>query len=97
MSMRWKKESSEKGVASVIQGPRGYWLREGDTRLASVRPLDRSGVAWYWVAGWDARDRIPHKNTCGEPTDSLESAKAQAVAYVRQNLAVQQPTQPEGE
>lgn len=94
--MRWKKEPSEKGLARVIQGPRGYWLRDGETRLASVRPIDRGGQAWYWVAGWDAKDRIPHKNTCGEPTDSVESAKAEAMAYVKHHLA-QQPTQPTGE
>lgn len=67
------------------------WDKVFDTRLASVCSMDRTGAAWYWVAGWDARDRIPHKNTCGEPTDSIESDKAQAMAYVRQNLAANQP------
>jgi hypothetical protein len=92
MSMRWKMDEREKGLRSIVQGPRGYWLRDGETRLAHVSALGKRGDQWYWVAGWDA-DRVPHKNTLGDPVNSVAEAKAQAMAYVKLHLKA--TTQPE--
>lgn len=84
MAIRWKMEPKETGLRGAASWPRSHWLRDGDTRLACASPSDRSGSAWYWVAGWDAEEKIPHMNTCGTPVASIKEAKDAAMNYVRQ-------------
>lgn len=81
--LRWKMMAAPKGLAAVGAGPRSHELHDGEKRYAEVSCM-RSGK-WYWVAGWDSG--VPHKNTCGEPTDTADQAKAQAMAYVKSYMA----------
>lgn len=43
--LRWRRQPSEKGLALVCQGWRGYDLWRGEQRIASVRAI---GVEFYW-------------------------------------------------
>lgn len=91
MRLRWKKDKRDKGLAGVAAGPIPSTLRiDGAVIAAVVYSHNRSHSKWYWVAGWDARDRgVPHKNTCNEPPLSEEGAKAAALAYVAEHLSAQ--------
>ena len=83
MTLRWKKNPRPSGLAGVCCGQRGSTLRiDGDVKVATVSAKGRSSAAWYWVAGW-GHPRIPHKNTCAEPTQTEDEAKESAMAYVR--------------
>lgn len=83
MGMRWKMADRETGLRAIGAPPRSHWLRDGDRRIACVSPINRSGSGWYWVAGWDSG--IPYRNTCGEPVQTAEDAKAAALAYVKEH------------
>lgn len=87
MALRWKKEPPETGLRRVGAGPRSSWLHDGKTKFATVsakRQNFGSYSGWYWVAGWDSG--APHKNTCNEPCETEQEAKAQAMAYVKAHL-----------
>lgn len=83
MALRWKMEPKETGLRAVAASPRSHWLRDGENRLACVSALSRSADSWYFVAGWDGRDVIPHENTCATPAATIEEAKSLALAYVK--------------
>jgi hypothetical protein len=83
MVMRWKMEERETGLRSIGALPRSHWLRDGGKRFACVSPIDSAGSAWYWVAGW--RSGVPYENTCSRPVPTVEAAKAEAMAYVKEH------------
>lgn len=86
MTLRWKKDEAQKGLARIAAGPRGSTLQDGDVRFATVSALRGHRMqarGWFWVAGWGSG--IPHKNTCDEPASDEATAKAQAMAYVNQH------------
>ena len=85
MAMRWKMANRETGLRAVCAPPRSHWLREDGQRFACVSPIDRSGSAWYWVAGWGSG--VPHKNTCDAPVPTIQEAKEAAAAYVKAEIA----------
>lgn len=87
----WKKEPRPTGLMGVGAGPyRTSWLRDGDTRIASVSPVggDWRGplTGWYFCAGWDST--IPTKNSYSENQNypDEKSAKAAARKYVEEHL-----------
>jgi hypothetical protein len=82
--MRWKMAPRETGLRAIGALPRSHWLRDGDKRFACVSPIDRSGSAWYWVAGWGSG--VPHNNTCDDPVATIEDAKKAAFAYVKAHI-----------
>ena len=87
VSMRWKQEKAETGLAAVCAAPRGYEYHDGARLYATVSPLLNRGrrvVGWYWVAGWDSN--VPRKNTCATPCTTPDDAKTQAVKYVKHHL-----------
>ena len=100
--LRWKKNPAETGLRAMGAGPRGSKLHDGIREYASVNPLGgnwaRKLQGWYWVAGWGSG--IPHRNTCGEPEKDEDTAKAQAMKYVKAALekrdarATRQPPDP---
>lgn len=86
MALRWRKDPPETGLRRTGAGPRGSTLNDGEVRCASVQALRRnySTVGWYWVAGWGSD--VPHKNTWETPDPDEATAKAAAMAYVKQHL-----------
>lgn len=86
--MRWKKDPRPTGLAGIAAPPSSHWLRDGEIKLACVSPSGRSASGtWYWVAGWDGRELgVSHRNTCDKPVATVEEAKDQAMAYVREQL-----------
>jgi hypothetical protein len=84
--MRWKKQKYERFYG------RGYDLRIGGKRIASVNPkyqgFSRVQDGWYWHARVDLADNlgfvVPLKNTAGSPVGTLEEAKMQCEEYIRQ-------------
>ena len=77
--MRWAKQPSEKGLARVCQGPRGWELREHGKVQMCVAPIDRSCSAWYWYGHGE--------NTADAPAPTAEVAKQQAAAHYRSACA----------
>jgi hypothetical protein len=45
MTLRWRRQASEKGLARVCQSERGF--DAGRPTVVSVRPYGRTG-RWYW-------------------------------------------------
>lgn len=83
MTLRWKKDKRPTGLAGVAcTRDLGSTLNDGDVKYASVGQLaDRR---WYYVCGWGSG--IPYINTCNDPSPDEATAKAEAMAYVRENL-----------
>jgi hypothetical protein len=89
MALRWKLNPRPTGLAAIGAGPRGSTLRDGEAEYASVYPrYVRRGIyeGWYWTARNDEHG-VPLVNTCNEPVADVATAKAQALAYVKQCLA----------
>jgi hypothetical protein len=90
MALRWKNDPRPTGLRSVIAGPQGSTMRDGDdsyasTNFAAARYND--GISgWYWVAR-NEDEGIPLKNTCETLVADEATAKAEAMAYVRACLA----------
>lgn len=86
MALRWRKDKAQTGLRRIGAGPRGSGLYDGDVKYAQVSALRRgySTVGWYYVCGWDSE--IPHINTCADPVPDEATAKAEAMAYVKENL-----------
>lgn len=88
MALRWKKNPPPAGLMRIVAGPRGSTLCDGGMRCATVNFVSkRNGhkrEGWYWVAGWESR--IPRVNTCNEPVADEATAKAQAMAYVKEHM-----------
>lgn len=78
--LRWRREPSEKGLARICQGPRGYDLIHGDEIVIRARPLGRSGSQWYWYGCG--------QNTHYKPVATEEAVKAEAMAFFKS----QEPT-----
>lgn len=88
MALRWKKNPRPTGLASVTAGPQGSTLRDGDEEYASIYAFHyrhQHAGKWYWTARNDARG-VPLANTCNEPVADEATAKAAAMAYVRECL-----------
>jgi hypothetical protein len=87
--LRWKKTPKETGLRAVGAGPRGSNLHDGVKEYASVNALGgnpaRKLVGWYWVCTQDVGGE--HVNTFSDPAPDEETAKAQALAYVKAVLA----------
>jgi len=84
--MRWRKEKAPTGLARICSGPQGYELTENGIEYASVSAFQvrwQVYEGWYWLA--DA-ENVPYKNTCWNPVETEEQAKADAMAYVKQCL-----------
>ena len=86
MSMRWRREPAATGLARIGAGPRSSGLYDGNAKYAMVSALRRSYVTigWYWVAGWNSN--VPYKNSSNEKLTDEATAKANAMAYVRQYI-----------
>lgn len=83
MALRWKKNKRETGLAGVARTlPLGSTLNDGTIKYASVDALHSGG--WYYVCGWGGS--VPYINTCNEPSPDEATAKAEAMAHVRENL-----------
>lgn len=85
---RWKKEPREIGLASIGALPRGSYLHDGEKKYAHTYPLGggwRCDVkGWYFVCQSDAVGE--YINTCNNPAPDEETAKAQAMEYVKARL-----------
>jgi hypothetical protein len=83
MALRWKKHARETGLRAVVAGPRGSDLRDGETVLATVYASRRQHTVtgWYWVS----RASGDHVNTCNALDPDEATAKAQAMAHVKQH------------
>jgi len=84
--LRWKKDKKPTGLARICIGPIGSSLHDGEKRYATVSNLHLKPGGWYWVAGWGSG--VPHKNTCYEPVETEDQAKADAKKYVIEHLAM---------
>lgn len=78
---RWRSTPRRKGLASIGQGPTGIQLREGTKVVIQVAPVlsypGKQITGWYWY-GFG-------QNTAHAPRETLEEAKADAVAYYKAN------------
>ena len=88
--LRWKKNPHKTGLRAVGVGPRGSKLHDGAKEYASVNPLGgnwaRPLIGWYWVCGTDSVGE--YMNTCNDPAPNEATAKAQAMAFVRDRMAL---------
>lgn len=88
-TLRWKKHKRPTGLAAVGAGPQGSTLHDGTTEYASVYPLGgdwrRPLQGWYWTCG--ARECGEYRNTCNEPAPDEQTAKAQAMRFVKAAIA----------
>lgn len=84
-----KRQESERGLARVCQGPRGWDVRVNGHTVIRVRPsyrnFSRVVDGWYFYGASDDLG-ILHINTCGELGVPEESAKVRALAYVKEQL-----------
>jgi len=75
---RWSKQPSESGLARVCQSKRGAVLKEEGRIIAQINSRagdKRLHIGWYWVC--------KGKNTCNEPVETIEEAKAQVMAHLK--------------
>lgn len=86
MALRWKKNPPPQGLAAIGARPQSSKLHDGENEYATVYSHGRYAKGgWYWVARFDPS--VPLVNTCNEPPLDEASAKAAALAYVRECLA----------
>ncbi|MFL7901595.1 hypothetical protein ACJ41P_10710 [Azospirillum argentinense] len=84
--LSWRRQPNETGLARVCQYTRGYDLRIGNDRLASVGPNGRHAErGWNWYASEDTDRGIAWKNSAAEGRSfaTAEEAKADAESYIR--------------
>ena len=74
---RWRREPDERGLARVMQRPRGLELRESGKVIATVVPSATSRGNWFWH-GFG-------QNTCYNPVATKEEAKAQVMTYIKEH------------
>ena len=82
MTLRWRKEPNERGLAMVCQAERGMQLRDGVNVIARVIPHTNQyhqTTGWWWYASVGDESM----NTCRQRWDTKEGAKAAADAWVR--------------
>ncbi len=86
--LRWKKRPRETGLRAVGAGPRGSVLHDGEREYGWVSALggDWRGPVrgWYFVCPHDSVGE--YANTCNDPAPDEETAKAQAMAFVKARL-----------
>lgn len=84
--LRWKLQPREKGLRAVGAAPRGYQYHDGNEIYATVSPngggWQRKQDGWYWYS----RVSGESVNTCRTPVATIEEAKAQAQAHVKEYL-----------
>lgn len=92
IKMAWRRQPSEKGLASVGQGERGWdlWLGKIE-KVAYVRPCYRSWsrekVGYYCVVRSDLPGMtIILVNTAADPATTIEQAVKDAEAHVKQHI-----------
>lgn len=95
MALRWKKNPRPTGLYGVVAGPQGSKLRDGETEYASTGYISKrhghKREGWYWVARNDGAG-VPLANTCEKPVPDEATAKAAAMAYVREHIKRATPT-----
>lgn len=87
MRLRWKKDKAETGLARIGAAPRGHTLHDGEKEYAHVSPLGggwRELRGWFWSCPTSAVGE--YANTCNDPAPDVETAKAQAMAFVKARL-----------
>lgn len=86
--LRWKLKPAATGLAAVCAGPRSSDLHDGMERFATVQALGRHAgrPGWFWYARNESRG-VPLENTSHRPCNTVEEAKAEAMAYVKEHLA----------
>lgn len=85
--LRWKLHPKEKGLRAIMGGPRGSTLHDGVENFATVQAIERHcNDGWFWYARND-KYGVPLTNTWNTPAATVDEAKAQAMAYVKQHLA----------
>jgi len=91
--LRWKRQPNERGLARVIQGPRGWDLYMGTERLGYVRVLymglSRQTNGWYYVT--PARPGIEYRNSCGERGVPAETVRASLAKYITECMNAAHP------
>ena len=88
MRLRWKLEPRETGLSAVCAGPRSSYLHDGKEKFAAVQAMcrrARDSATWFWWARNDNHG-VPLFNSCGTPVATVDEAKAQAMAYVLDQL-----------
>ena len=85
MNIRWKNKPKATGLASVCAGPQGSKLHNGKTTLAWTSYINgdfHNVKGWYWVSPSNDELGIELRNSCNEPVETQQEAKAQAKAYI---------------
>lgn len=84
MSLRWKRQPKDKGLAGVCQGERGFDLCENGITIGYVRPLfkglSREKVGYYWYGC--------SKNTSNVPVETIEEAKSKCLEHCKLMLSI---------
>jgi hypothetical protein len=81
MSLRYRKEPDETGLARAVQGPRGYELRDGEEVVMRVAPL--TGRDRYTIYGWYVYGL--GINTVGIPVATADEAKEFAKSHAKKH------------
>jgi hypothetical protein len=84
--LRWKMQPAETGLRAVGAAPRAHDLHDGEEIYATVSP---NGGGWQRKQnGWHWYSRVSGEpvNTWAEPVATVEEAKAQAQAHVKEYL-----------
>ena len=91
--LRWKRRTKPTGLARIGCGPMGSDYTDGKMELASTWPL--SGRSSWEIVGWYFVGRVgsAHENTFRKPAHDEDTAKRQAVEWVRARLN-EQPNPP---
>ena len=88
MALRWRKNPRQKGPRAVFASVRGSKLFDGAKQYASINPLggDFRGPVrgWSFVCSTDAVGE--YANTCNKPAPDEETAKKQAMEFVKAKL-----------
>jgi hypothetical protein len=92
--LTWRRQPNETGLARVCQHERGAELRLNGDIVGHVAPVIgnfRTTVGWYWYARADGPKLIPLCNTHAQPVSTMDAAKADCEAYVRERLGMPKP------
>jgi hypothetical protein len=84
--LTWRKQPNAKGLAKVAQAPRGAILRVDGEDVVHVAAASAGWIqwsGWYW---YTYSDKFPFRNTSKTPVATLEDAKREAEAHIRENL-----------
>jgi len=81
--LTWKKTPRSTGLARVCEGELGYDLRMDGRRIGGAHPHFKGGYYWAVIG----TETIKHRNTAHVTVATIEEAKTQCMAYVRECLA----------